>query len=147
MQEIWLPKKAAGAPALSAKRATPQGKYARPLIGIGFLAIQLAQVFHAQWGASRWLCWAPNDYVTEYRLEASVEGRQLSPQEIADRYQIPARGVYENPAQNIIEIVEQYEETYGRTNPAKVTLLYRVSGGTAREWQWPAKRAGPEGRS
>jgi hypothetical protein len=110
----------------------------RPL-GIVFLLLQLAAIAHARFVPSRWLAWAPNDYAVWYQLDVGVNGHFLSPQEIEQRYQLPAEHVYQNPPQNIIEMIEQYERTYGRNDHAEVVLRYCVNGRSSVEWRWPSK--------
>jgi len=111
----------------------------RRRVGIVFLLLQLAAIGHARLVASRWLSWAPNDYAVWYRLDVGVNGHSLSPQEIEQRYQLPAQHIYQNPAQNIIEMIEQYERTYGRNDHAQVVLHYCVNGRDSEEWHWPRK--------
>jgi hypothetical protein len=101
-------------------------------IGQAFLFVQFAWVTFAQFGSARWLCWAPNDYAVEYRLDVIKDG-----QRITGRYNIPDKGLYENPAQNIIDLIEQYERTYGRKDRVEVSLTYRTSGGPESHWHYP----------
>ena len=107
--------------------------------GICLLLLQVFSVVHARFVSSRWLAWAPNDYALNYRLQVKVGGRDLSADEIGKRYQLPPGGLYENPAQNIIDMVSQRERTYGRNDHAEVVLDYRPNGGAAQEWRWPEK--------
>jgi hypothetical protein len=111
----------------------------RNAVGTLFLLLQLALVVYARFVPTRWLCWAPNDYAVRYELQVRMGGRDLSPLEIQQRYQLPSEGWYENPAENIIDIVTQYERTAGRDDAAQVRLVYRVDGGQARERHWPEK--------
>ena len=109
----------------------------RQAVGIVFLLLQLASMVHAQFVPSRWICWAPNDYAIWYRLDVRVNGHSLSPEEIENRYQLPGESVYQNPPQNIKDIIRQYEQTYGRKDQTEVNLLYREAGGPPQQWQWP----------
>jgi hypothetical protein len=115
----------------------------RRTIGIVFLLPQLALVIQARFVSARWLCWAPNDYVVEYQLRVNVRGRDLDPSEIEKRYRLSSQGWYENPAENIMDIVGRYEQTEGRGDAAEVLLLYRLDGGEAKQWQWPQEWTGP----
>jgi hypothetical protein len=45
--------------------------------------------------------------------------------------------VFENVAQHVIDIVQQYEQTYGRNDHARVILTYRTNGHENKEWRWP----------
>jgi hypothetical protein len=109
----------------------------RRLIGILFLLAQCITVVYARFERSRWMAWAPNDYVLSYRLEVHINGRGLSTAEIERRYHLPAEQVYEFPAENIMDIVRQRERTYGARDGAQVLLTYRPDGGPAQEWRWP----------
>jgi len=104
-----------------------------------FLLAQIALVGYARFVHTRWLCWAPNDYAVQYELQVRVRGRDLSPLEIQGRYQLPSQGWYENPAENIMDIVDRYERTEGRNDNARVFFVYSVDGGFTRQWQWPQK--------
>ena len=75
------------------------------LAAICLLLLQIVSVVHARFVTSRWLAWAPNDYALSYKIQAQVNGRELSTDEIGKRYHLPAEGVYENPAQNLVDIV------------------------------------------
>jgi hypothetical protein len=107
--------------------------------GICLLLLQIVSVVHARFVASRWLAWAPNDYAVGYRMQVQIDGRALSADEIGNRYHVPSEGVYENPAQNLIDIVRQRERTYGGNDHAQVELVYRPNGGSPQEWRWPEK--------
>jgi len=66
-----------------------------------------------------------------------AHGRELNPAEIQTRYHVAEHGWYENPAENIMDIVRQYERTDGNKDTAQVKLIYRVDGGQNKEWRWP----------
>jgi hypothetical protein len=105
--------------------------------GILFLLAQVLLVAHSHFVPSRWLCWAPNDYAVEYQLRVTSRGRELSPSEIQARYHVAEHGWYENPAENIMEIVGQYEQTEANGDKGRVQLIYRLDGGQTKEWRWP----------
>jgi len=109
------------------------------LTGITFLLLQLGSVVHARFVPSRWLAWAPNDYAVWYRVQVRIKEHLLSAGEIRQRYRLPAGVVYENPAQNLMDIVRQREQTYGWDDRAQVVLFYRPNGGPTQQWQWPEK--------
>jgi hypothetical protein len=111
----------------------------RNAAGTVFLLAQVALVVHARFVPSRWLCWAPNDYAVQYRLHVSARGRNLDPSDIQRRYHLSSQGWYENPAENIMDIVRKYEQTEGKNDIAEVQLFYRVDGGETKQWQWPEK--------
>jgi hypothetical protein len=109
----------------------------RLLIGSAFLLAQLASIIYAQFGPSRYFCWAPNDYMVEYRLNVDVNGRTLTPQQILLRYRKPETGIYQNVVQHLEDLVQQYETTYGRNDHAHVLLTYSINGREQKEWKWP----------
>jgi hypothetical protein len=114
------------------------GFKARAFAGVMFLACQLVMIVYARFVPWRYFCWAPNDYNVEYTLQVTAKGSTLTPQEVGQRYHL-TEGVYHSPVQHIIDIVQQYEETYGRNDHARVVLVYHVNGREAREWSWPTR--------
>ena len=111
----------------------------RTTIGIVFLLLQFGPVVNSRFVDARWLAWAPNDYAVWYRLAVHMDGRDLTAEEIEKRYGLASEQVYENPARNIMDIVEQRERTYGRNDHAEVVLIYRPNGEPPKEWRWPEK--------
>ena len=103
------------------------------------LLLQIVSVAHSRYVPSRWLAWAPNDYAVGYCLQVHIKGHGLSSDEIWKRYYLGPEGVYEEPVQNIMDIVRQREQTYGRNDQAEVLLIYRPNGGLPKEWRWPQK--------
>jgi phage tail protein X len=72
-------------------------------------------------------------------MHVQINGRELSGDEIGQRYYVRSEGITENPIQNLMDIVRQREQTYGRNDHAAVELVYHPNGGPAREWRWPEK--------
>jgi hypothetical protein len=108
----------------------------RTILAVSLLFFQLAMIVYAQFVPWRYFCWAPNDYNVEYTLAVTICGRRLSPQEALERYHL-SEGKSQNPAEHIIDMVRQYEETYGNNDHAQVVLRYRVNGRSDGEWRWP----------
>ncbi len=104
-------------------------------MGILFLLLQCGSVVNRRFVSSQWLAWTPNDYAVWYRLQVHLDGRDLSPAEIARRYGLAAEQVYENPARNIMDMVQQRERTYDRGDHAEVLLVYRPNGESPQEWR------------
>src|SRR6266581_8829951 len=111
----------------------------RTLIASGFLLLQLASIIYYKFtpapvllGSQRLVSWRahadrwfPHGTVVEYTLQVTVNGRLLSLEEVRQRYHIGddyKGGVFEQPAQNLIDWVQQYEETYGHNDRADVRL-------------------------
>jgi hypothetical protein len=122
------------------------------------LVILVAQVGIGIWqhlGKTRYFTWAPNDYAVSYDLRVTVDGRQLTRDEISNRYRLylayrydkhvwaklglseKERYLWEDPPQRLLDRIESYEKTTGSSNPARVALTYQVDGGKQREWRWP----------
>ena len=110
----------------------------RSLIAALFLALQLCLVVYAQLTPRRYFCWAPNDYANTYSLQVRVNGADLTPAQALARYHLQDRRTsYENPATHIMDMVSQYEQTYGREDHAKVLLQWSLNGHQIQAWQWP----------
>jgi hypothetical protein len=105
-------------------------------IGVAVLAVQVALVGYEHLGPTRYFAWAPNDYVVQYELAATVDGHHLSPARVRSRYHLAPRGIWYFPAQHIIDDVEQYERTYGSGDRVRVTLSYRLNGHSQKTWRW-----------
>lgn len=117
-------------------------------VGVGFLLFQLGAVFTQHLGPTRYFAWAPNDYVVRYRLTVREGDRELAASEILARYRhlygvsagatssASVEGVYENPPQQLIDQILQYERTYGRKDHAVVTLTYRLDERAPVDWVW-----------
>jgi hypothetical protein len=111
----------------------------RRQIAAAFLACQFAAVVYAQFTPRRYFCWAPNDYVTEFSLKVTVGGRVLAVDQALGRYQF--RGAsFENVPAHVIDIVEQYEQTYGKGDHAQVAITWKLNGKRPdQEWRWPPR--------
>jgi hypothetical protein len=114
--------------------------WSRLLIGVAWLAFQLAAVVYARFVPSRYFCWAPYDMQTEYWVDVSVGGRQLSPAEIRDRYKRPAHGFDNRSVRHVIDMFEQTEHRYHGADPAVIRMRYNVNGHIDGEWSFPASR-------
>lgn len=53
-------------------------------VGIAALAVQDGLVAYEHLGPTRYFAWAPNDYVVQYRLTATVDGHRLSATGVRD---------------------------------------------------------------
>ena len=76
----------------------------------------------------RYFAWAPNDYIVDYTIEVTVDGRRLASGEVAARYRYAQTGIYEAPVQQLIDTLRRYEQTYGRHDRARVILRYSING-------------------
>jgi hypothetical protein len=51
----------------------------------------------------------------------------------------PKQGVDNRSIQHVMDIVQQYEESYGRSDHAAVVMRYRINGKAEQEWRYPAQ--------
>ena len=113
------------------------------LVGITFLVGQLAWGLYERTRPTRYFCWAPNDTVTDYELEVTIDSRLASDDQVYRRYGWPRAGRFENVPQHLVDIIRQYEITYGRRENARVRLRYRVNNHAPQEWVWPPVEQDP----
>ena len=112
----------------------------RDLLCACVLVFQPAAIARSRTMASRYFCWAPFDMQTRYDLTVvvPVKGR-LSQQDVCSRYHLSNYGGDNRSPQHVIDIVRQYEDTYGRPDRAEVTMRYMINGVHPGEWKWPAR--------
>ena len=115
------------------------GDRMRAAIAAAYLLFQAGAIVYARFVDARYFCWAPFDAQSEYRIEASVDGRPLAPGEIRRRYRRPALGVDNRSIRHVMDILEQVEQKQPPGERAEVTLRYRVNGGGEKEWRWPPR--------
>lgn len=109
------------------------------VVAIGFLLLQLTMVVRARFVDARSFSWAPYTTQVDYWLEVEVAGRRLSDDEVSSRYRLWLWGFgrESHGAQDLIDVIDQYERTYGRWDDARVRLEYSVNGRPVRERRWP----------
>ena len=112
-------------------------KHLRLITGCAILLFQLVMIGYARFVPSRYFCWAPYDIQSEYRLDVAIGGRKLTPAQIRARYRRPRQGVDNRSIQHVMDIVEEYEQTYGSADHAQVVMKYRVNGKAEQEWRYP----------
>jgi hypothetical protein len=112
-------------------------KHLRTIAGVAILAFQLVMIGYARFVPSRYFCWAPYDIQSEYRLDVTIEGKALTAAQIRARYRRPRQGVDNRSIRHVMDIVEQYEQTYGRNDRAQVSMKYRINGKAEQQWQYP----------
>jgi hypothetical protein len=115
-------------------------KQVRMIIGASILLFQLVMIGYARFVPSRYFCWAPFDIQTDYRIDARIGDHKLTPAEIRRRYRRPRQGTDNRSPQHVMDIIEQYEETYGSKDHAQVVMRYRVNGKSEQEWRYPAQQ-------
>lgn len=111
----------------------------RMVVGLLLILAQVGMIARARFDDARYYCWAPYDSLNTYEIEVEIDGRALDPDAIRDRYQIPARGMDPRAIRHVLDIVSQYERTYGAADEARVAVEYRTNGAATRRWQWPTR--------
>lgn len=111
----------------------------RTAIGVSLLAFQLGAIVYARFTDARYFCWAPYDTQTEYSIEAALNGKPLTAQEIRARYRRGPNGVDNRSPRHVQDILSGVETLYHVDDPAQVTLRYRINGHEEQVWQWPQK--------
>jgi len=89
---------------------------------------------HISGSDERYLAWAPHDYAVDYSISTSVHGRALTPEQVANRYGLPAHGLWEYPPQQLIDILSRYESTDASGRDV-VTLRYSLDGHPTQTWR------------
>lgn len=110
-----------------------------PLVAAALLAAQILLIGYARTTEARYFCWAPFDMQTDYRLQVSVQGRELTAAEIRARYRRPAAGTDNRSVRNLIDIIEGVEQRRVAGERARVVMQYRVNGKEERVWQYPGR--------
>jgi hypothetical protein len=107
---------------------------------VALLLAQLAAIAYSRSGTARYFCWAPFDTLSRYEISVTLPGRGALPEEeIQRRYRIAPRGSDNRSPQHVIDILRQYEETYGKSDGAEIRMSYAVNGGPTQEWRWPPR--------
>ncbi|MBL8221191.1 MAG: hypothetical protein JNL62_18300 [Bryobacterales bacterium] len=105
--------------------------------GITLLLVQAALILYSRATPARYFCWAPFDMQTDYSLDVTVAGRKLTAAEVRRRYRRPMKGTDNRSVQNLIDILQGYEERYAGANKAHIVMRYRINGKEERQWIYP----------
>lgn len=108
-------------------------------IGLSLLAFQVGAIVHARYVPQRYFCWAPYDMQTDYQLKVTVNGKKLSPAEIAKRYRRPAKGTDNRSYHHLIDILEQTEQRYHPDDHVQITMTYTINGQNKQTWHYPPR--------
>lgn len=98
---------------------------------------QVMGIVSARFLQTRYLCWAPYDQITFYRIEAEMGGRSLTPSAIGARYRLPAAGRENRSIHHVLRAIAQFESTYGGGDSVRARVVYRVNGGFEQTWTAP----------
>jgi hypothetical protein len=111
----------------------------RTVLAVSLLSLQVVGVIQARFAPERWFGWAMFHTYAPYRIEVTIRGEPLTPDQIADRYRIPASDVERRSIAHPIDIIRGTEETRGAADDARVTLRYHEGRGAEQEWRWPER--------
>jgi hypothetical protein len=103
----------------------------------GFFGVQLAGIAYARFVPTRYLCWAPYDQISFYRIEAERDGQRLTADEIDARYRIPSDGRENRSIHHVLNSIMQFESTYGRSDDVTVRVRYRTNRRPEQTWTLP----------
>lgn len=104
------------------------------VFGVVFLLIQVLAILYARIIPERFFCWAPYDQHSYYEVYVNIEGVELTKNEILERYHYQPRGWEPRSIFNVINIVNQYESTYGKSEDAHVKIKYSINGNPEQIW-------------
>jgi len=65
----------------------------RTILAASLLSLQVVGVIQARFSPERWFGWAMFHTYAPYRIEVTIRGEPLTPEQIASRYRIPASDV------------------------------------------------------
>jgi len=102
-----------------------------------FFSVQLLGVIVGRFDEAKFFSWAPYDQISYYEIEALRQGQNLSSETIRDRYHISPKGRENRSIHNIISIVRQYENSYGKGENVNITISYTINGHHSGTWTWP----------
>ena len=117
----------------SSRRAADSLRYR---IGVAFLATQAILVGHGLLSEGKHFGWAPHTTQVSYELDVEVDGRSLSERDIRRRYHLPFYGWEAHSYRNLIDLLLQYERTYGKDDQTRLVLRYSVNGHSPETWRW-----------
>lgn len=101
-----------------------------------FFVTQLTLIIWARFAPERYFCWAPHDCQTEYELTVFVNGKELTDQEIIDRYHRPRKERDVRSPGNVKGWIMQESRTYSHNDEILVIMKYQVNGIPQEPWIW-----------
>ncbi len=106
------------------------------VIGLIFLGLQMISIVYTRFIPERFFCWAPYDQHSSYKIEVTIDDKSLTRQEVRKRYRYYAEGWEQRSIYNIINLVRQYETTYGKEDNAEVRISYTINGYREGVWEF-----------
>ena len=111
-------------------------KHLRIVIALAVLMFQIGAIVYARFHPTRYFCSAPNDAITNFKVKVISEGRELTESDIQKRYRFFRYGYDDRTPAHILDIITQYETTYGKNEHASVEVSYSVNGKPQEIWQY-----------
>ncbi|MFT4781913.1 MAG: hypothetical protein ACJAZK_001496 [Psychroserpens sp.] len=105
-------------------------------IGFLFILLQVGSILYARFNPERFFCWAPYDTHVKFEVFVTIDRKVLTQQEAEARYKYKMRGWEQRSIDNIFSLISQYEDTYGKTDNAKVLMKYSTNGHEEKEWRY-----------
>jgi len=102
-----------------------------------FFGAQLLGVIYGRFTCVKYFSWAPYDQISYYEIEVHKQGKSLSSERIRNRYHISPKNRENRSIHNIISIVKQYENSYGKGENVNITISYTINGHHSGIWTWP----------
>ncbi len=106
-------------------------------MGIIFLLAQCGSVLIARFIPERFFCWAPYDEHTSMKTNVKLGMTELNPKQVNERYRYIVNGWEPRAIHNVLDIIEQYETTYGAKDSAEVIVTYTTNGHRHQTWRHP----------
>lgn len=105
-------------------------------LATAFIVAQFVMIFVGLGLDNRFYTWAPHDQQARYEIAVTLDGRELTDREVNIRYG-RSNGIDPRAAAHVLNIVEQFETTYGSEDNAQVVVRYWINGGEEQVWEWP----------
>lgn len=115
----------------------------RSYILIIFFGLQVLGILIGKFSDARFFCWAPYDQFSFYDIHVSIDGRDLTENEVSQRYHPEKKGQDNRNIHNVISTIRQFEEIYAEEKNVTVELSYVVNGHRNEKWIWPEDKIIP----
>lgn len=107
------------------------------ILCVGLLVFQVLGIIYGRFTPARYFCWAPYDTQDRYTVSINFEGRDLTEEEVTNRYRFHSNAWQQQSIHNLLFAIEQYESSYGKEDNAVVTVKYSKNGRPQDTWTYP----------
>ena len=104
-----------------------------------FLVVQIVLIVYSRFVPERFFCWSPYDEHNSFEVYVTIGDKELSFDEVKERYQYKSNGWEARTIHNIFSIIKQYENSYGKADKASVRVVYTKNGHDEQIWEHHAK--------